>query len=294
MIKQGDQIVAPDATTAYSIHATAGFQRQLGSNLVLTADYVMRRSVHVGPLQGVDIVDRNRYNRPKVTGVNSDTGVVSFVRDPVIPLCTAEQARALAPGVNCSTGPINIFASGANSLYHGVHVSVEKRFSAGWQFSGGLCALEPYRLYRRRDHRLRRLLTRVRQPARSPAPPPDIERRLDSTQLSAGPAIARAVANGWTISLISQTYSPPPLNTLLTGLDLDGDGISLTLLPGTTHNSLGVDLSTSELRSMVVDYNAGVDAATRRVVNPDGTVTVVRPRTPFNQVISPIVLPERF
>ena len=49
----------------------------------------------------------------------------------------AEQARALAPGVNCSTGPINIFASGANSLYHGVHVSVEKRFSAGWQFSAG-------------------------------------------------------------------------------------------------------------------------------------------------------------
>ena len=74
VIKQGDQIVAPDATTAYSIHATAGFQRQLGTNLVLTADYVMRRSVHVGPLQGVDIVDRNRYNRPKVTGVDPTPG----------------------------------------------------------------------------------------------------------------------------------------------------------------------------------------------------------------------------
>ena len=69
---------------------------------------------------------------------------------------------------------------------------------------------------------------------------------------------------------------------------------SLTLLPGTTHNSLGVSLSTSELRNMVADYNAGVETATRRVVSPDGTVTVVRPRTPFNQVINPIVLPERF
>ena len=52
----------------------------------------------------------------------------------------------------------------------------------------------------------------------------------------------------------------------------------------TTHNSLGVSLSTSELRNMVADYNAGVETATRRVVSPDGTVTVVRPRTPFNQV----------
>ena len=45
---------------------------------------------------------------------------------------------------------------------------------------------------------------------------------------------------------------------------------------------------------MVADYNAGVETATRRVVSPDGTVTVVRPRTPFNQVINPIVLPDRF
>jgi len=37
-----------------------------------------------------------------------------------------------------------------------------------------------------------------------------------------------------------------------------------------------------------------VEARTRRVTNPDGTVTVIRPRTPFNQVINPISLPEHF
>jgi hypothetical protein len=101
--------------------------------------------------------------------------------------------------------------------------------------------------------------------------------------------------NSWTLSLISQIYSAPPLNTLLTGLDLDGDGIGTTLFPGTTQeNSLGQGLSASGLQELVAQYNADVEARTRRVTNPDGTVTVVRPRTPFNQIINPLTLPENF
>ena len=30
------------------------------------------------------------------------------------------------------------------------------------------------------------------------------------------------------------------------------------------------------------------------MTNPDGSITIVRPRTPFNQIINPIALPERF
>jgi hypothetical protein len=78
------------------------------------------------------------------------------------------------------------------------------------------------------------------------------------------------------------------------GLDLDGDGISLTLLPGTTHNRLGRELDATELRALVDQYNAGVEAATRRVTNADGSITLVRPRTPFNQIINPLTLPETF
>ena len=44
--------------------------------------------------------------------------------------------------------------------------------------------------------------------------------------------MARALLNGWTVALISETNSRPPLDTMLAGLDLDGDGISRTLLPG--------------------------------------------------------------
>jgi hypothetical protein len=75
-------------------------------------------------------------------------------------------------------------------------------------------------------------------------------------------------------------------------LDLDGDGISTTLLPGINgHNLFGQGLSQSRLRALVAQYNATVEARTRIITNPDGTQSVIRPRTPFNQIISPIVLP---
>src|SRR5437762_151056 len=96
-------------------------------------------------------------------------------------------------------------------------------------------------------------------------------------------------------ALLSSHKLTARLHTILTGLDLDGDGISRTLLPGTTrHNTLGRGLSESGLRELVRQYNAGVEARSRRVINPDNTITVIRPRTPFNQVINPITLPEQF
>ena len=137
VIKQGDQIVDPQATTAYSIQANAGIQREFGTGWALTADYVMRRYVHVGPLQGVYSIDRNRFNRPRVTSIDATTGVVSFVRNPIIPLCSVEAARAFNPDDDCSTGPINIFGSGANFRYQGLNLTLEKRYSAGWQFKLG-------------------------------------------------------------------------------------------------------------------------------------------------------------
>jgi hypothetical protein len=263
---------------------------------VLTADYVMRRYLHVGPFHGVFTVDRNRFNRPKVTGVDPDTGVVSFVRDPVIPLCSLAQTNAFDPKDNCSTGPINVFSSGANFRYQGLHLKLEKRYSAGLQFTvgyalamnkgfvsdNGFTDYDDYRLSYGNisGHRRHRLsLSGVWTI-------PD--HRGDSKLL-------RGLMNSWTLSLISQIYSAPPLNTLLTGLDLDGDGLSATLLPGATQeNSLGQGLGASGLQGLVAQYNADVEARTRRVTNPDGSITVVRPRTPFNQIINPIALPENF
>jgi len=105
----------------------------------------------------------------------------------------------------------------------------------------------------------------------------------------------RCLQNSWTVSAVSQTQSAPPLDTVMMGLDLDGDGISQTFLPGTNrHNTVGRGLSASGLRRLVDQYNAKVEANTRRVTNSDGSVMVIRPRTPFNQIVNPIVLPDAF
>lgn len=53
-------------------------------------------------------------------------------------------------------------------------------------------------------------------------------------------------------------------------------------------------MSQSQLRDLVMGYNADVEAMTRRVTNADGSVTVIRPRTPQNQIINPITLPDQF
>jgi hypothetical protein len=114
-------------------------------------------------------------------------------------------------------------------------------------------------------------------------------------ELRKGPRAAQTLLNGWTMAVISEMDSAPPLDTMLAGLDLDGDGISRTLLPGVKrHNTLGRGLDPSELRLLVQEFNADVEARTRRVTNPDGSLTIVRPRTPFNQIINPITLPDKF
>jgi hypothetical protein len=298
VFKQADQIVAPNATTAYSIHLNAGIQRQLGQNVVLTADYVLRRYRDVGPLQGIYSIDRNRFNRPRVMSVDPNTGVVSFVRDPIIPQCTTAQARALDPSDVCSTGPIFVFESGAKFFYQGLHVTLDKRLSSRTQLSVGYALSEntgfidtgvvgggftsydnPDLAYGNiPDHRRHRLV---------------ISGTWMLPDYAGSGRFLRGLFSSWSVSFVSYTYSAPPLDTLLTGLDLDGDGISQTLLPGTSrHNTFGDGLTEAQLRALVSQYNASIEAATRRISNPDGTTTVVRPRTPFNQVMNPIVLPD--
>jgi hypothetical protein len=291
VLKQGDRVFDPDHTVSDAIHVNAGIQRRLTGNTVLTADYVMRRFVHVGGFQSISQLDRNRFNRPRVTGIHPTTGVVSFVRDPVIPLCSPEQAADLNPQVQCSTGPINVYSSDADFRYQGLHIKVEKRFSRGFQatFSYALAKntgwIEPTNYddtslaYGNiRDHRKHRLT---------------ISGIYDLPRYRGGSTLLRSLLNTWTVSFISQTESTPPLDTMLAGLDLDGDGLSRTLLPGTTrHNTFGSGLNESELRHLLTQYNHNVEANSRRIANADGTTTIIRPRTPFNQVINTIALPD--
>jgi hypothetical protein len=293
VVKQGDRIFDPNHTTPSAIHFNAGIRQMVAPNLTLTVDYVARHFIHYGGFQGVFQLDRNRFNRPNVTGVNPTTGEVSFVRNPVIPLCTSQQTAALNPADQCSTGPINVYTSAANYFYQGLHVKLDGRLSShlyltvGYALgrSTGFVEFSDYDNYKtaygnQPDDRRQRLT---------------VSAIYDVPERAKGSRLSRALLNGWTLAAISETDSAPPLDTLLAGLDLDGDGISRTLLPGVTqHNTLGRDLSTTELRLLVDKFNADVEANTRRATNADGSTTIIRPRTAFNQIINPITLPQQF
>jgi len=242
-----------------------------------------------GGFQGVFSVDRNQFNRPRVTGVDPNTGIVSFVRDPVIPLCTPAQAAALNPQDQCSTGAITVYGSDANYRYQALQVKLEKRFSSRLQFTGSYALAKNTGFV---------AVTQYNNPALdygnvgTPRHTLIVSGVYEIPDVHAQSRILRNLSNGWTIAFISETDSAPPLDTTLSGLDLDGDGISTTLLPGINgHNLFGQSLSQSRLRALVAQYNAWIEARTRIITNPDGTQSVIRPRTPFNQIISPIVMP---
>ncbi len=192
----------------------------------------------------------------------------------------------------CSTGPINISSSGANQRYQAMQVKFDKRFAAGsqisvsysWSRNTGFVEFTNYG-----DHR-----DAYGNLADSNRHSLTFNAVWNLRAYTGTSKLWQRLFNSWTVSALSQIRSAPPLDTILTGLDLDGDGISRTLLPGTSHNSLGYGLSTAGLRALVAAYNTDVETRTRRITGVDGSVTVIRPRTPFNQIINPIALPAVF
>src|SRR5262249_26897174 len=123
-----------DLTTGYTFQFTIGVQREIAQNLILTTDFVRRRAVHFGGTDAGFGVDINRFQRPKVTSIDPVTQTVTFVRDPIIPVCTPQQA--FIPKFPCSTSFILGYWSGLNTTYTGLLVKLDKRFTNGLQFTG--------------------------------------------------------------------------------------------------------------------------------------------------------------
>jgi hypothetical protein len=304
VLKQGSFIFDPNQTTPYAFHVNAGVERTFGSSWIVSADYVMRRYLHGSGLQLFQFgyqSDQNRFNRPIVTGVDPTTGAVSFVRNPIIPLCSPAQAAALNPNDQCSTGPINFWQSGLSYRYQALQVRLDKRFSSHFQLqvSYALAKNTGFLAVTNADDASQNYGNAGPGIGGDLTPSPRhmlIANGVFVPPLYRGSSgLLRALFNNWSIAVVSEADSRPALDTLLVGLDLDGDGISNTLLPGTTrHNTFGEGLSAAGLRALVAQFNAKIEAHSQHVHNPDGTVTTIRPRTPFNQIINPITLPDHF
>ena len=109
-------IYDPNTVTAYSVNFGLGVQREMAQNLVLQADFVMRRSMHFGGLHNAFIYDRNRYDRARVITVHPVTGRGNPNPNPIIPRCAA--AQALDPKAQCSQGIISVSGTSAKLPLH--------------------------------------------------------------------------------------------------------------------------------------------------------------------------------
>jgi hypothetical protein len=270
-------IFDPNTAIPYAINVSIGVQRELAKNLVVQADYVMRRSLKFGGLHDTFIIDRNRYNRAKLQQVLPN-GRGDTSPNPIIPVCTGTQS--LNPAAQCSTGTISISQSGANFRYTGLHVKVDKRFSDHYLFTAsyalskftgfnGVINLDNF--YEADDYQGSDRRHRFTFSGSMEVP----EYKGDSK-------FVRALANSWQISLINQMVSQPPLTLVISGVDLDGDGTNTLILPGATYRSFGRNFNADDVRQLVNDYNTKYPTA------------VTGKRTTRDQVIPAITLPKNF
>lgn len=108
VFKTGTELLARDFRPPYSEHTGIGVQREVRSDLLISADFVFRQYQH----QTIRDTDLNHYY--------SSTG-------PVIAQCKGTQAADRS--AQCSTGVIQAMISGARAHYKGLLLKADKRFS---------------------------------------------------------------------------------------------------------------------------------------------------------------------
>lgn len=117
--KQGVEIYPPGGfPLPRSYQTSIGVQRDLGHDMVVSADWARRQGENVS-LGEIDMNHAGLY--------------VNGVADPVIPTCT--QAQVFVPGQECSTGNITQWMDEGRSVYEGLLVKLQKRLSHNYQFT---------------------------------------------------------------------------------------------------------------------------------------------------------------
>jgi hypothetical protein len=213
--------------------------------------------------------------------------VVTNRRTPIIPECVTAAQRN-DPKAQCSTGQIAVYQSGSNSRYLGLHVKLDKRFSDRFQFTASY-AFSRFTSWN--PVAAVGVANNDNFQESYGISPGDRPHRFTFSGIWEIPEykgeqrLLQGILNGWQVSTINQFVSAPPLNPFL-AIDMDGDGISFFALPGVKWNGFGRGLSADDIRKAVDQYNATFPT-------PDVSATN-RKRTPQNQVIPVIKLPDTF
>jgi hypothetical protein len=218
-------IFPADVPNPSAVHVNLGLQRELFRGFVLSADVVYRHFVHVP--QNAGIIDVNHYNS---------------VRGPVIRAC--RPVEFTDPEALCSRGAINVYVAPYRFTYKGLLVRTEKRFAGGWQFLGSYAYSRNSGVNAGNGFNLEDWLEN-----RGPAPS-DLTHILN---------LSGVVRLPWQLDLgVNFSYaSGPPFSAFLggAGSDLNGDGTTGDLLPGTTVNAFNRGMGREDLERLVTEFN---------------------------------------
>jgi hypothetical protein len=307
-------IFSPDTRTPYAIHVNAGVQREITRTLALTADFAMRRGIAYGGVFSQFGVDMNRFNAVRVLSVDPVTQVPTTVPDRVIPVCQGPTPAATIalrndPTANCSVGALRVYQSAATHRYVGLNVSLTKRLSHGFQFNIAY-ALSRYRNWG--EVAGNSVVNLNRWQENYGIADSDRTHRLNLSAVWQVPEykgrqrVVKALAEGWQLSSVAAFVSAPPMNPVITTIDVDGDGINFTRLPGIEWNGFGRGAGPNDIRAAVDRYNADVRARAKPLpANPTTAQTAAcslivdgqrmcGPRTPRNQAYPILNLPANF
>jgi hypothetical protein len=302
----GEGIFVSDLTTGYSFQVTAGVQREVARNMILSVDFVRRRAVHFGGTEAGFGVDLNLFSRASANqAVDPVSQAVTYVRNPILPICTG--AQLATPKFPCSSSLILGYWSGINTTYTGLLAKLDRRFSNGLQFTGSYA----YSRYTNNVNVLATGVSLLNLYETAGIATNDIPHRFTLSGFYEIPSykgdnrLLRGLTNSWQVGLISDIRSAPPLNPTLS-LDVDGDGVSRILLPGIAWDGFGRGASAQDIRDAVDRYNTDVRARAKLM---PATATAAQkaactlfigadqyclPRTPQNQVIPLVKLPDNF
>ncbi len=226
-VTQTSVLIDPDIKLPYSESISIGVQRELPWNMALNADFVFRRYLHTFFQR-----DRAMFNRAASLG------------GPVIPACAS--AQRLNPAARCLNGPFEVIEGSGKEDYKGLLLKLERRFTNRYQFTASYA----YSRTRGFDYDLD-LNNPFALSGFGAADRPHIFSFSGVAELPLG----------FRAGLIMTFESGAPLTIKIPGLtsvssDLNGDGTSNDVLPGTSFNTGNRDISASDLRQLVDQYNA--------------------------------------
>src|SRR5262245_29271291 len=220
-------LIDPDIKLPYSESFSIGVQRELPWNMALNADFVFRRYLHTFFQH-----DRALFNRAASLG------------GPIIPACAGIQ-QATNPAVRCLNGPFEVLEGSGREDYKALLLKLERRFTNRYQFTASYA----YSRLRGFDYDL------------------DLNNPFAFSGFGSAdrPHIFSfsGVANlplGFSAGLIMTLESGAPMTVKIPGVtalnsDLNGDGTSNDLLPGTGFNTVNRDIKASDLSRLVDQYN---------------------------------------